>query len=86
MNELRVITKPMEKDIMIKSIIENSENPTSESVLNDLKLIDDLLLLQKQRMLFMPKRTKTGKLRKDATLKTMIEKRIEVDLYGAILT
>lgn len=85
MNELRVITKPMEKDIMIKSIIENSENPTSESVLNDLKLIDDLLLLQKQRMLFMPKRTKTGKLRKDATLKTMIEKRIEVNIYGDVL-
>ena len=85
MNELNVITKPMEKEIMIKSIIENSENPTAESVFNDLKLIDDLLLLQKQRMLFMPKRTKTGKIRKDATLKTMLEKRIEVSLYGSAL-
>lgn len=85
MNELNVITKPMEKEIMIKSIIENSENPTAESVFNDLKLIDDLLMLQKQRILFMPKRTKTGKMRKDATLKTMLEKRIEVSLYGAVL-
>jgi len=41
--------------------------------------------LQKQRMLFMPKRTKTGRLRKDATLKTLIEKRIEVDVFGAVL-
>ena len=85
MGELKVITKSMEKEIMIKSIIANSEKPTAESVFKDLKLIDDLLLLQKQRMLFMPKRTKTGKLRKDATLKTVIEKRIELDLYGTVL-
>ncbi|MCO5232868.1 MAG: hypothetical protein M9888_03900 [Chitinophagales bacterium] len=84
MNELKVI-KPIEKEIMIKSIIENTENPTAESVFNDLKLIDDLLLLQKQRMFFLPKRTKTGKIQKDATLKIMIEKRIEVSLYGSVL-
>ena len=84
MEELKVITKQMEKEIMIKSIIENSENPTAESVFNNLKLIDDLLLLQKQRMLFMPKRTKTGMLRKDATLKKVIEKRIEVEIFGSI--
>lgn len=83
--ELKVITNKLEKEIMIKSLIENSENPTAESVMKDLKLIDDLLLLQKQRMLFMPKRTKTGRLRKDATLKTLIEKRIEVDVFGAVL-
>lgn len=65
---------------MIKSIIKNSENPTAESVFNDLKLIDDLLLLQKQRMLFVPKRTQSGKLRKDATLRKVIEKRIELSL------
>lgn len=65
---------------MIKSIIKNSENPTAESVFNDLKLIDDLLLLQKQRMLFIPKRTQSGKLRKDATLRKVIEKRIELSL------
>ncbi len=82
--ELKVITNKLEKEIMIKSLIENSENPTAESVMKDLKLIDDLLLYQKQRMLFMPKRTKTGQLRKDATLKTLIEKRIEVDVFGAV--
>lgn len=80
MNELNIITRPMEKEIMIKSIIENSDNPTAESVFNDLKLIDDLLLLQKQRSLFMPKRTRSGKLRRDTTLKALIEKRIEVSL------
>lgn len=84
MNELNVITKPTEKEIMIKSIIENKENPTAESVFNDLKLIDDLLLLQKQRMLFMPKRTKSGALRKDATLKKVLEKRIEIDVFGSV--
>lgn len=84
MEELKVITKEQERKIMIKSIIENSENPTAESVYKDLKLIDDLLLLQKQRMLFMPKRTKTGMLRKDATLKKVIEKRIEVEVFGSI--
>jgi len=84
MEELKVITKQMEKEIMIKSIIENSQNPTAESVFNNLKLIDDLLLLQKQRMLFMPKRTKTGALRKDVTLKKVLEKRIEVEIFGSI--
>lgn len=79
--ELQVIKNQKEKEIMIESIIENSENPTAESVMKDLKLIDDLLLLQQQRILFMPKRTKSGKLRKDATLKTMIEKRIEHDTW-----
>src|SRR5690606_31730141 len=84
MEELKVITKEMEKSIMIKSIIENSENPTAETVYKDLKLIDDLLLLQKQRMLFMPKRTKSGALRKDVTLKKVLEKRIEVEIFGSI--
>lgn len=84
MEELKVITKEQERKIMIKSIIENSENPTAESVFNNLKLIDDLLLLQKQRMLFMPKRTKTGALRKDVTLKKVLEKRIEVEIFGSI--
>lgn len=84
MEELKVIKKEMEKSIMIESIIENSENPTAESVYKDLKLIDDLLLLQKQRMLFMPKRTKSGALRKDVTLKKVLEKRIEIDVFGSI--
>lgn len=84
MEELKVITKEMEKSIMIESIIENSENPTAESVYKDLKLIDDLLLLQKQRMLFMPKRTKSGALRKDVILKKVLEKRIEIDVFGSI--
>lgn len=84
MGELKVITKEQERKIMIKSIIENSENPTAETVYKDLKLIDDLLLLQKQRMLFMPKRTKSGALRKDVTLKKVLEKRIEIDVFGSI--
>lgn len=84
--ELQVIKRQQEKEIMIQSIIKNSNAPTAESVMKDLKLIDDLLMLQKQRMLFMPKRTKTGLLRKDVTLKTMIEKRIEYDIFGKILS
>ena len=84
-NELRAITKQAEKEIMIKSLIKTSQSPTAESVMKDLVLIDDLLMLQKQRMLFMPKRTKSGKLRQDATLKTMLEKRIEVDVFGSVL-
>ncbi len=35
-------------------------------------------------MLFMPKRTKTGALRKDATLKKVLEKRIEIDVFGSV--
>ncbi len=69
-----------EKQILINVLIENNDNPTVEEVMKDLLLIEDLLTLQKQRMLFIPKRTKTGKLRKDATLKKIIEKRIEKDL------
>lgn len=84
MEELKVIKKEMEKSIMIESIIENSEKPTAESVYKELKLIDDLLILQKQRMLFMPKRTKSGALRKDVTLKKVLEKRIEIDVFGSI--
>jgi|GEM_PF-2911035 len=83
--ELQVIKQQQEKEMLIQSIIENSDNPTAESVMKDLKLIDDLLMLQKQRMLFIPTRTKTGRLRKDANLKTMIEKRIEYDIFGEVL-
>lgn len=76
---MKVITEK-EKPFLINSIIGNQENPTTESVMKDLQLIDDLLVLQKQRILFMPKLTKTGKLRKDASLKKIIEMRIEQSL------
>ncbi|UTG62419.1 hypothetical protein J2O09_05540 [Elizabethkingia anophelis] len=69
-----------EKSILINAIIHNQDNPTAESIMKDLLLIDDLLGIQRQRMLFMPKRTKTGKLRKDASFRTVIEKRIEADI------
>lgn len=51
MNELSVITNRMEKEIMIKSIIENLENPTVEGVYEELKLIDDLLVIMKSKSL-----------------------------------
>lgn len=76
---MKVITEK-EKPFLINSIIGNQENPTTESVMKDLQLVDDLLMLQKQRILFMPKRTKTGKLRNDASLKKIIEMRIEQSL------
>ena len=77
---LRSIKNKNEQDILIKVLIKNTKEPSSEKIMKNLILIDDLLLLQKQRSLFMPKRTKTGKLRKDSNLKLMIEKRIEADL------
>lgn len=78
--ELKVIKNQKEVDLMIHSIIKTQKNPTTKQVKNDLQLIDDLLVLQRSRMLFIPKRTKTGKLRKDSTLKQIIEKRIELSL------
>lgn len=56
MNELSVITSRMEKEIMIKSIIENSDNPTVEGVYEELKLIDDLLVIMKSKSLLNKKR------------------------------
>ena len=46
---MKVITEK-EKPFLINSIIGNQENPTTESVIKDLQLIDDLLMLQKQRI------------------------------------
>lgn len=79
MNSLNCI-KEREKVVLIQSIINTSKNPTANSIYNQLKLIDDLLTLQKNRSLFMPKRTKSGTLRKDVSLKRVIEKRIESEL------
>lgn len=73
MNELSVITRPMEKEIMIKSIIENSDNPTAESVFNDLKLIDDLLVIMKSKSL----------LNKKKGLKRLISMRIEMEIENS---
>lgn len=69
-----------ELDVLVPVVIDNMENPTKESVLKEIKLIDDLLTLQKSRMLFMPKRTKSGKLRVDSTLKQVMIARIEAEI------
>lgn len=76
MNELSVITRPMEKEIMIKSIIENSNNPTAESVFNDLKLIDDLLVIMKSKSLLNKKRG----------LKRLLSGRIEMSCECSTIT
>jgi hypothetical protein len=68
-----------ELEVLIPVVIDNMEAPTKEGVLKEIKLIDDLLTLQKSRMLFMPKRTKSGKLRADRTLKQVIIARIAAE-------
>ena len=68
-----------ELDIMIKTLIDSGKTSKQE-ILKEIELIDDLLGLQKSRMLFMPARTKSGRLRKDARLQDIIEKRIELNL------
>lgn len=73
MNELSVITRPKEKEIMIKSIIENSENPTVEGVYEELKLIDDLLVIMKSKSL----------LNKKNGLKRLISARIEMEIENS---
>ena len=69
-----------ELPVLAQSIIDTTEEPTADSVMRQLTLIDDLLNFQRTRMLFMPRRTKAGNLRKDATLKQIIEKRIENEI------
>lgn len=72
--------KGNELQVLIPVVIKNTENPTKKSVMKQITLIDDLLTLQKSRMLFMPKRTKSGILRKDVGLKKIIEARIDADI------
>ena len=76
MDELKQIAD-RELPILAQCIIADQEEPTAEKVWNRLKLIDDLLVLQKSRILFMPRRTKAGNLRKDSTMKQILEKRID---------
>jgi len=73
MKELNVITRPKEKEIMIKSIIENSENPTVEGVYEELKLIDDLLVIMKSKSL----------LNKKQGLKRLLSGRIEMSVKNS---
>lgn len=72
--------KENELQVLIPVIIKTIKKPTKESVMKQITLIDDLLTLQKSRMLFMPKRTKSGILRKDVGLKKIIEARIDTDI------
>jgi hypothetical protein len=87
MDELQVITDT-EKDVLIQVLIENSVELSVPKIMKDLILIDDLLKLQKSAMLFMPTRTKGGKLRKHQDLQTILIARIdkeiefESDYYG----
>lgn len=80
LNKIMKAITDKELEVLIPVIIENTENPTKEKILKEVELIDDLLTLQKSRMLFMPKRTKSGKLRTDSILKQIIIARIESEL------
>lgn len=79
MTEFKTINQ-RELPILAQCIINNQEEPTAESVYKELNLIDDLLTLQKSRMLLIPRRTKAGNIRKDSTLKQILEKRIEMEI------
>lgn len=77
---MKEIISKVEKVIMLNVLINASDNPTVQSISKEYALIEDLLTIQKSRVLFIPKRTKSGQLRKDPTLKQMLEKRIEIHL------
>lgn len=64
-------------EVVLFATVAKNNGHDNETILSDIELIDDLLGIQKMNAIIIGQQfTKTGRLRKNATLQEMISKRI----------